>query len=86
MKKVGAPHSADSRCTSLPAKNGLDLEALRARLRRMSDKALLGLGHAAPQSFTGVTSKKGYTMVPQNRQEPFYFCHYFSPSALVAFS
>jgi hypothetical protein len=52
----------------------------------MSDKALLRLGHAAPQTFAGVTSKKGYTMVPQNRQEPFHFCHYFSPSALVAFS
>jgi hypothetical protein len=70
----------------LADENGLDLEALPGRLRRMSDKALLRLGHAAPQTFAGVTSKKRYTMVPQNRQEPFHFCHYFSPSALAAFS
>ena len=29
------------------AENGFDLEALRARLRRMSDKALLRFGQAA---------------------------------------
>ena len=70
----------------IAGENELDLEVLRARLRRMSGRELLRSGHAAPQTFAGVSSKKGYTMVPQNRQEPFYFCHYFSPSALVTFS
>jgi hypothetical protein len=44
-------------------------------------------GLASAQTIAGVTfSKKRYTTVPQNRQEPFHFCHYFFPSALEAFS